>query len=65
MCDWSTGEAVCEPAIDLTALRKAILQFRPRLRAVVVNSGGPIHQSHIYLDRFVNIVLRTNDKSKR
>ena len=37
---------VWESAIDEEATHKAILQFRKRLRAVVVNKGGPIQ--HLY-----------------
>ena len=37
---------VWESAINLEHLRKAIKQFRPRLRAVVDNEGGPI--THLF-----------------
>ena len=33
---------VWKSSIDVEALRKAILQFRPRLEAVVKENGGPI-----------------------
>ena len=45
--------------VDHTALRRAILQFRPQLRVTV---GNDWWTNHAYLDRF-DIVLRTNDKA--
>ena len=37
-------ESVWNDAVDLEVLKKAILQFRPRLEAVVKNKGNGIKQ---------------------
>ena len=33
---------VWESAVNITSLRKAIKEFRPRLQCVIDNNGGPI-----------------------
>ena len=48
---------VWESAIDEEATHKAILQFRKRLRAVVVNKGGPIQHLYRWLYWCVTVVL--------
>ena len=40
-------------AVDLDVVQKAISQFRPRLRGVVGNHGGPIKHLFKYVGKYI------------
>ena len=44
---------VWEVAVDLDVVQKAISQFRPRLRGVVGNHGGPIKHLFKYVGKYI------------